>query len=64
MGFFDIGFGLVLYRILMWLLYPLAILIVLPFFVNLFNGRGYGHNFKVIWGGFFHFISFGLRKRD
>jgi hypothetical protein len=64
MGFFDIGFGLVLYRILMWLLYPFIFLIVLPFVVNFFNGKGYGHNFKVIWGGFWGIIRFGVRKRD
>ena len=60
---FQIGFGLWLYTILRFLTWPLVVLFVLPFVVNLFNGKGYGHNFKVIWGGFFHFISFGLKKR-
>jgi len=61
---FSIGFGLLLYTILKFLLWPLSFMIVLPFVINLFNGHGYGHNFKVIWGGLWRFISFGLRKRD
>jgi hypothetical protein len=58
---FDIGFGLLLYKILMWIVVPLF---VIPFVVNLFNGKGYGRNFKVIWGGFWRFLSFGVRKRN
>ncbi len=61
---FSVGFGLLLYRILLWLLYPFTVLIVLPFVVNLFNGHGYGHNFKVIWGAVWRFLCFGVRKRD
>ena len=58
---FDIAFGLLLYKILLWVFTPLF---VIPFVVNLFNGKGYGHNFKVIWGGFWHFLSFGVRRRN
>ena len=57
---FDIAGGLLLYKILIWIVVPL---LVIPFVVNLFNGKGYGHNFKVIWGGFWRFLCFGVRKR-
>ena len=58
---FQVGFGLLLYY---WILYPAAILILIPFIVNLFNGHGYGHNFIIIWGGVWRFLRFGVRKRD
>jgi hypothetical protein len=58
---FQVGFGLLLYH---WVLYPAAILVVIPFIVNLFNGHGYAHNFNVIWGGVWRFLRFGVRKRD
>jgi hypothetical protein len=55
----DIAFGLILYKILC----ALAFVLALPFVVNMFNGKGYGHNFKVIWGGFCRVLSFGMKKR-
>jgi hypothetical protein len=61
---FDIGFGLLLYRILNWFLVFFVVMLLIPFFMNMADGKGYGYNFKLVWGGLWKFITFGIRKRD
>ena len=61
---FQIGFGLLLFHVLSWLFIPLMVMLIVPFVLNVADGKGYGYNFKLVWGGLCKFISFGIRKRD
>ncbi len=60
---FDIGFGLLLYRILHYIMIFLVFMLLVPFFMNMADGRGYGYNAKLVWGGLWKFITLGITKR-
>ena len=65
---FEIGFGLMFYHFVNFLITILLVVLIVPFIANMVDGRGYGYNFKVIWGGVFevlgHILSLGIRKRN
>ena len=58
----SIGFGLLLYKILTWLLYFLVPMLVIPFLVNLWGGKGYFHYAGTMWRFVGHTLSLGLFK--
>jgi hypothetical protein len=59
---FQIGFGLLLYKLLLWSLWFFVPMIVGPFIVNLFGGKGYVHYAGRMWRFVFHVLSLGLLK--
>ena len=59
---FEIGFGLLLYKLMLWSLWFFVPMIVGPFIRNLFGGRGYFHYAGRTWRFFFHVLSLGLLK--
>jgi hypothetical protein len=60
---FQIGFGLLLYHLLHWFLVALLVVFLVPFLMNIADGKGYGYNFKKVWGGIFWFLRLGVEKR-
>jgi len=60
----NIAFGLLLFHLLYWLVPVLVFLfVVVPFFMNLFDGRGYGYNVGQVWHGCVYVLSLGFKKR-
>lgn len=59
---FDIGFGLLFYKLMLWSLWFFVPMIFGPFVVNLFGGKGYFHYAGRAWRFFFHVLSLGLLK--
>jgi hypothetical protein len=59
---FDIGFGLLFYRLLIWSLWFFVPMIVGPFVVNCFGGKGYFHYAGKLWRFVGHILSLGLFK--
>ena len=59
---FSIGFGLLLYKILNWLLYFLVPMLVIPFLVNLWGGKGYFFYAGKMWRFVGHTLSLGFFK--
>jgi hypothetical protein len=57
---FSIGFGLLLYKLLVWALWFIVPMLVLPFLVNLYGGKGYLHYAGRIWRFVGHVLSLGL----
>jgi hypothetical protein len=60
----NIAFGLLLFHLLYWLVPVLFFLfVVVPFVMNLFDGRGYGYSVKEVGHGILWFLSLGFKKR-
>lgn len=61
----DIGFGLIFYHILKWFLGGAFVLFVLvPFVINLFNGRGWLANVKTVGVVVGAILSLGFGKHS
>jgi hypothetical protein len=65
MTMFHFAFGLLLFHLL-WLLVPTVffLFVVVPFFMNLFDGKGYGYNAGRVWHGVRWFLSLGFKRRS
>lgn len=62
---FSLGLGLLLYHFLYYVVGILFFLfVVVPFLMNVYGGRGYVYNLKVVAGAVGSFLSLGFRKRQ
>ena len=57
----SIGFGLILYHVLVILIF---IFLVIPFIMNLIDGKGYWFNVNKVWQGFTWVFRKGFGKRE
>ena len=61
---FSLGLGLLLYHVLYYVTGVLFVLfVVVPFLMNIFDGRGYGYNVKVVGGAIGKILRLGFGKR-
>lgn len=64
MNFVNFSLGLLLFHLLYWFLPVLFVLfVVLPWFMGLFNGKGYGYNVGEVGHGVLWVLSAGFKKR-
>lgn len=61
---FSIAFGFLFYHFLVWFVPILFVLfVVVPWFMGLFNAKGYAHNAGEVWHGCLWVLSAGFKKR-
>jgi hypothetical protein len=61
---YNFAFGLLLYHFLIWFIPVVFFLFgVVPFVMNVVDGRGFGHNLGVVWHGVTWVFRQGTAKR-
>lgn len=60
----QIGFGLLLYKLLHWIFVAVIVVFLVPFLLNLADGKGYWVNFKEVWKGISWLFRMGTAKRN
>jgi len=65
MGILGFTGSLLLYHFLQWV-FPIffVLFVVVPWFMGIFNGKGYGFNVKEVGHGCIYVLSLGFKKRS